>query len=248
MVDKKIYKRILLKFSGSALAGKLKQGIDPQVLDQVATEIGELIKLGVEVGLVIGGGNLFKGALLSTVGLDRITGDRMGMLATIMNSLALRDAFDRAGYPAHIMSAIPMSGIVEHYDQRIAISHLQKGHIVIFAGGTGNPLVTTDTAASLRAIEIKADVLIKATSVDGIYSSDPKNNANAKKFQSITYNELLRQELKIMDLTAFAQCRDHNMRICVINLYKKGALLRVVQGEDEGTIVTREETSYENCK
>ena len=238
MFKKAVYKRILLKFSGSALAGSLKYGIDPEVLDKVAQEVGELISLGVQVGLVIGGGNLFKGALLSAAGIDRITGDHMGMLATLMNSLALRDAFDRAKFKAHVMSAIPMSGIVENYAPRIAISYLEEGHIVIFAGGTGNPLVTTDSAASLRAIETKADILIKATSVDGVFCSDPKKNPNAQKYQAISYTEVLRQELGVMDLVAFAQCRDHNMPICVVNLYKQGALMRVVKGENEGTMVT----------
>lgn len=238
MFKKAAYKRILLKFSGWALAGDVKYGIDPKVLDKVASDIGTLIKFGVEVGLVIGGGNLFRGELLSVAGIDRITGDHMGMLATVMNALALRDAFERAGFAAHVMSAIPMSGIVEHYDQRLAIAHLTKGHVVIFAGGTGNPLVTTDSAASLRAIEIKADILIKATSVDGIYSSDPKKDLTAKKYQKLTYREVLAAELGVMDLTAFSQCRDHNMPICVFNLHKEGALMRIIKGENEGTIVS----------
>jgi uridylate kinase len=238
MFKKTAYKRILLKFSGWALAGEVKYGIDPKVLDRVAKDVGELLNLGIEVGLVIGGGNLFRGELLSDAGIDRITGDHMGMLATLMNALALRDACERSGFPAHVMSAIPMSGIVEHYDQRIAISHLKEGHLVIFAGGTGNPLVTTDSAASLRAIEIKANLLIKATSVDGIYSSDPKKDPNAKKYDKLTYREVLAEELGVMDLVAFSQCRDHNMPICVFNLNKPGALMRVVKGEAEGTVVS----------
>lgn len=238
MFKKAAYKRILLKFSGCALAGEIQYGIDPKVLNQVAKSIGELLSLGIEVGLVIGGGNLFRGELLSEVGINRITGDHMGMLATIMNALALRDACERAGNTTHVMSAIPMSGIVENYDQRLAIVHLKEGHLVIFAGGTGNPLVTTDSAASLRAIEINADILIKATNVDGVYSCDPQIDPNAKKFDRLSYREVLTEELGVMDLGAFSQCRDHNMPICVFNLHKPGALLRVVKGETEGTIVS----------
>jgi uridylate kinase len=207
------------------------------MLDKVAREIGELVDLGVEVGLVIGGGNLFRGKQLAVAGLERITGDQMGMLATVMNALALRDAFEKAGFIAHIMSAIPIHGIVEPYEQRLAITYLKQGKIVIFAGGTGNPLVTTDSAASLRAIEIKADILIKATGVDGIYAKDPKQDPMAERYQSLTYKEVLSQELQVMDLVAFTQCRDHGMRVCVFNLHKEGALLRVVKGENEGTIV-----------
>lgn len=241
MFKKAAYKRILLKFSGLALAGEITYGIDPKILGKVAKEIGELINFGVEVGLVIGGGNLFRGELLSKVGIDRITGDQMGMLATLMNALALRDAFERAGFTTNVLSAIPMSGIVEHYDKRQAIAYLKQKHIVIFAGGTGNPLVTTDSAASLRAIEIKADILIKATSVDGIYSSDPKKDPTATKYKNLSYKEALTKELGVMDLVAFTQCRDHDMRICVFNLNKEGALMRIIKGEDEGTIVKKED-------
>ena len=239
MLGKVTYKRILLKFSGEALTGDTDYGIDPKVLDKLVLEIGELIKHKVQVGVVIGGGNLFRGEILSKAGMDRITGDYMGMLATLMNSLAMRDAFERAGYTTRIMSAISMSGIVDHYDRRKAIYHLNKERVVIFAGGTGNPLVTTDSAASLRAIEIGADILIKATNVDGIYDKDPKKHTDAKCYSNITYKEVLARELGIMDLAAFTQCRDHNVCICVFNLHKKGALMRIVMGKNEGTLVAQ---------
>ncbi|MCB1828121.1 MAG: UMP kinase [Coxiellaceae bacterium] len=232
-----VYKRILLKFSGEALAGDTKYGIAPAVLDRIVSEIGELINLGVEVGVVVGGGNLFRGETLSAAGIGRITGDHMGMLATLMNALALRDACERAGFEARVMSAIPMSGIVDHYDRRKAIYHLSHGEIVIFAGGTGNPLVTTDSAASLRAIETEADVLLKATGVDGIYDDDPAKNPDANLYTRLSYREALQKELGVMDLAAFTQCRDHDLKIIVFNTNKEGALLRVVTGEDEGTLV-----------
>ncbi len=232
-----IYKRILLKLSGEALAGEAKVGIDPAVLDRLAKEIGELVALKVQVGIVIGGGNLFRGETLSKAGLDRITGDQMGMLATMMNALAMRDAFGRAGLETRVMSAIPMSGVMDHYDRRKAMHKLNTGLVVIFAGGTGNPLVTTDSAASLRAIEVQADILLKATQVDGIYSADPRKDPNAKLYKVLSYEEALSKELGVMDLTAFCQCRDHNMQLRVFNLHKPGALRRVVLGEEEGTLV-----------
>ena len=237
MERKPIYKRIMLKFSGEALAGTTKYGIDPKVLDRLAGEVGELVTLGVQVGLVIGGGNLFRGETLSAAGIGRITGDHMGMLATLMNSLALRDAFERAGFATRIMSAIPMSGVVDHYDRRKAIYNLAEGRIVIFAAGTGNPLVTTDSAASLRAIEVEADVLLKATNVDGIYDSDPQLNSGAKRYTTLSYQEALEKELGVMDLAAFTQCRDHKMPIRVFNLHKSNAIIRIITGENEGTLV-----------
>jgi len=237
MTKQPIYKRILLKFSGEALAGTTKYGIDPKVLDRLAHEVGALVHLGVQVGLVIGGGNLFRGETLFAAGIGRITGDQMGMLATLMNSLALRDAFERAGFTTRIMSAIPMSGVVDHYDRRKAIYNLAEGRIVIFAAGTGNPLVTTDSAASLRAIEVEADILLKATNVDGIYDSDPQLNPTAKLYKTISYQEALEQELGVMDLAAFTQCRDHKMPIRVFNLHRQGAIMRIVTGEQEGTLV-----------
>lgn len=234
---KPLYKRVVLKLSGEALMGDRSFGIDPKVLDRMAAEIGELLTLGVEPGLVIGGGNFFRGEALSQAGIGRMTGDHMGMLATVMNSLAMRDALERAGFSTRILSAIPMSGIVDYYDRRKAMDHLTKGRVVLFAAGTGNPLVTTDSAASLRAIEIDADILLKATTVDGIYSSDPLKDVSAVHYKHLTYKEALEKELGVMDLTAFCQCRDHHMKIRVFSLQKPGALLRSVLGEDEGTLV-----------
>lgn len=232
-----IYRRVLVKMSGEALMGKTQFGIDPNVLDRLGKEISEIVELGVQVAVVIGGGNLFRGAALSKVGLDRITGDYMGMLATLMNSLALRDAFERANMSTRIFSAIPMSGVVDHYDRRKAIHHLQQGRVVIFAGGTGNPLVTTDSAASLRGIEVAADAILKATNVDGVYSADPVKNPEATLYKHLTYREALNKELAVMDLAALSQCRDHNVTLRVFNVNKPGALLRVILGEDEGTTV-----------
>jgi len=234
---KPLYRRIVLKLSGEALAGDSPFGIDPTILDRVAKEIGEVAKLNVQVGVVIGGGNFFRGQALHEVGIGRITGDHMGMLATVMNALAMRDALERAEFSTRIMSAIPMSGVVDYYDRRKAIHHLNKGRIVLFAAGTGNPLVTTDSAASLRAIEVEADILLKATNVDGVFDQDPLKNPKATRYRVLSYNEALKKELGVMDLTAFCQCRDHNMKIRVFNLKNPHALLRVIQGEDEGTLV-----------
>lgn len=231
------YRRILLKFSGEALAGKTGYGIEPNVLDRIAKEVRELVEAEVQVGIVVGGGNLFRGESLSAAGIGRITGDHIGMLGTLINALALRDAFERAGIETRIMSAIPMSGIVDHYDRRKAIYHLRHGQVVIFAAGTGNPLVTTDSAASLRAIEVQADILIKATSVDGIYDCDPAKHKDAKRYHKLSYKEALQKELGVMDLAAFTQCRDHNMKIRVFDMHKPDALMRIVMGEDEGTLV-----------
>ncbi|MBS0286324.1 MAG: UMP kinase [Proteobacteria bacterium] len=239
MTASPVYKRILLKLSGEALMGDEHFGIDPKVLDRIASDVGELIKLGVEVGMVVGGGNLFRGKSLSKAGLGRISGDQMGMLATVMNAIAMRDALERAGLSTRIMSAIPMSGFVDHYDRRKAIHHLQRKRVVLFAAGTGNPLVTTDSAASLRAIEIEANVLLKATNVDGVYSADPALNPQAKLYDKITFSQALEKELGVMDLTAFCQCRDHNMPIRVFNINKPKALFRILKGENEGTLVQR---------
>lgn len=234
---KPIYQRILLKMSGEALMGNTPYGIDPAILDRMAHEIGQVVTLGVQVGIVIGGGNLFRGATLAQAGIGRITSDQMGMLATLMNALALRDAFERAHMPTRVLSAIPMSGVVDHYDRRKAIHHLQKGRIVIFAGGTGNPLVTTDSAASLRGIEIEADIILKATQVDGIYTADPALDKEARLYRELTYREALERELAVMDLSSFCQCRDHGMRLRVFNMSKADAILRIVLGADEGTLV-----------
>lgn len=236
-----VYKRILLKLSGEALMGEEAYGIDPKVLDRIADEVGELVNLNVEVGMVIGGGNLCRGKALSKAGLGRVSADQMGMLATVMNAIAMRDALERAGRSTRIMSAIPMSGLVDHYDRRKAIHHLKQGRVVIFAAGTGNPLVTTDSAASLRAIETESDLLLKATHVDGVYSADPAIDPTATLYERISYVRVLEKELGVMDLSAFCQCRDHNMPIRIFNINNPGALLRIVKGETEGTLVEKGE-------
>ena len=235
--EKLAYRRVLVKFSGEALLGDTPFGIDPKVIDRMAVEVKPLVQLGIEVGIVIGGGNLFRGRALSEVGMTRVTGDHMGMLATMMNALAIRDGFERAGIATRIMSAIPMSGVIDVYNRRKAIHNLTQGRVVIFAGGTGNPLVTTDSAASLRAIELEVDLLLKATDVDGIYSADPAKDPNAILYSTLSYSEALEKELGVMDLTAFCQCRDHNISLRVFNNKKDGALLRIMQGKEEGTLV-----------
>lgn len=231
------YKRILLKCSGEALMGKAQFGIDPAILDRIANDVAELISMGVEVGLVIGGGNLFRGKALSEIGLGRVTGDHMGMLTTVMNALALRDALERIDLPARIMSAIPMLGVVDPYHRRKAITHLRNSHVVIFAAGTGNPFFTTDSAACLRAIEIGADIVLKATKVDGIYSEDPVKNPNAIHYDFLTYRQILHDNLQVMDLTAICLCQDHGMPLQVFDMNTPNALRRIVLGEHIGTIV-----------
>lgn len=235
--QKAIYKRIVLKMSGEALNGKSTKAIDPEVLDRVAEDVKSAMALGVQVAIVIGGGNFFRGAKLSEAGITRMTGDHMGMLATLMNALALRDAFERSGMAVRILSAIPMGGIVDHFNRRKAIHHLDSGRVVIFAAGTGNPLVTTDSAASLRGIEIEADVVLKATHVDGVFTKDPLKYPDAVKYRHLTYQEALEKELAVMDLAAFCQCRDYNMPLRVFNMHKPGALLAVLTGYEEGTLV-----------
>jgi uridylate kinase len=234
--DKK-YQRILLKLSGEALTGSESFGIDPKVLDQMALEIGQLVGIGVQVGLVVGGGNLFRGAALSTAGLDRVTGDHMGMLATVMNALALRDALERSNISTQVMSAIPMSGVVDHYDRRKAMRAMDTGDVVIFAAGTGNPFFTTDSSACLRAIEIDADLMLKATKVDGVYSADPMKVKDAVKFEELSFDEVVQRELAVMDLTAILLCRDHQMPVRVFAMEEKGALLSIVRGGNEGTLI-----------
>ena len=234
--DKK-YKRILLKLSGEALTGNESFGIDPRVLDSMALAIGQLVGIGVQVGLVVGGGNLFRGAALQQAGLDRVTGDHMGMLATVMNALAMRDALERSNIATQAMSAIPMTGVVDHYDRRKAIRALSNGDVVIFSAGTGNPFFTTDSAASLRAIETGADLVLKATKVDGVYSADPVKVPDAIKYDRLTYDEVLEKKLEVMDLTAICLCRDHNMPVRVFEMEKPGALLNIVRGGDEGTLI-----------
>ena len=234
--DKK-YKRILLKLSGEELMGEEGFGIDPKVLDRMALEIGQLVGIGVQVGLVIGGGNLFRGAALSAAGMERVTGDHMGMLATMMNALAMRDALDRNNISARVMSAIPMSGVVDHYDRRKAMRYLDSGDVVIFSAGTGNPFFTTDSAACLRGIEIDAELVLKATKVDGVYSADPMKDSSATMYARLTYDEVLEQKLEVMDLTAICLCRDQHMPLRVFRMSKPGALLNIVVGGEEGTLI-----------
>ncbi len=234
--DKK-YKRILLKLSGEALTGRESFGIDPKILDQMALEVGQLVGIGVQVGLVVGGGNLFRGAALQAAGLDRVTGDHMGMLATVMNALALRDALERSNISTQVMSAIPMSGVVDHYDRRKAIRALSNGDVVIFAAGTGNPFFTTDSSACLRGIEVDAELVLKATKVDGVYSADPMKFPDAVRYDRLSYDEVLDKKLEVMDLTAICLCRDHNMPVRVFEMEKRGALLNIVRGGDEGTLI-----------
>ena len=232
------YGRILLKLSGEALgAGGL--GIDPSVLDRTALEIGQLVGIGVEVGMVIGGGNLFRGATLHAAGLDRVTGDHMGMLATVMNALAMRDALERANIQTNVMSAIPMSGVVEHYDRRMAIRHLEAGNVVIFSAGTGNPFFTTDSAACVRGIEIDAEMVLKATRVDGVYSADPLKDPTAVKYEALSYDEVLEKQLGVMDLTAICLARDHQMPLRVFAMQESGALRNAVILGEGGTLVSQ---------
>lgn len=234
------YKRILLKCSGEALMGNASFGIDPSVLDRIATDVAALIKMGVEVGVVIGGGNLFRGKALSKAGLGRVTGDHMGMLATVMNALALRDAMERIDLPARIMSAIPMLGVVDPYHRRKAMTHLRNQNVVIFAAGTGNPFFTTDTAACLRAIEVGADVVLKATKVDGIYSDDPLKNPDAVRYDYLSYRKVLTDGLQVMDATAICLCQEHGMPLQVFDMAAPDALQKIVVGERVGTIVGAE--------
>lgn len=231
------YKRILLKLSGEALMGTGQSGICPQILDKYAKDIAELCQLGVEVGIVMGGGNFFRGKALSEAGLGRMTGDYMGMLATMMNALALRDALDRAHVDSRMMSALPMPGVIDVFERRKALHHLKQGRALIFASGTGNPCFTTDSAASLRGIEIEAELLIKATKVDGVYDKDPSKHQDAKKFDSLSYTQVLQDRLDVMDATAICLCRDYHLPIRVVNIYTPGTLKQVVLGEQIGTIV-----------
>ncbi len=231
------YKRILLKLSGEALLGKEDYGIDPNVVHAIAGEIIEIVKLGVQVGVVIGGGNIFRGAGLAKSGIDRATADHMGMLATVMNALAIQDAFEKAGVNARVMSALKVNEVCEDYIRRRALRHLEKGRIAIFAAGTGNPFFTTDSAAALRAIEIGADVLLKATKVDGLYTADPKKDPDAVKYDVVSFDEVLNKKLAVMDATAIAMCRDYKMPIRIYNMTAPGELKRLMYGEQLGTLV-----------
>jgi len=233
-----LYRRILLKLSGEALMGELDYGISPAVIKRIAAEIAEVQALGVEVALVIGGGNIFRGAGLAGAGMDRVTGDHMGMLATVINSLAVQDALESSGIYARVMSALQIHEVCEDYIRRRAIRHLEKGRIVILAAGTGNPFFTTDTAASLRAIEIGADVLLKATMVGGVYDSDPKTNANASLFDTVSFDKVLIDKLNVMDATAVVMCRDNNLPLRVFNMTEENTLVRAMTDSNVGTLVT----------
>ena len=231
------YKRVLVKLSGEALMGSGEYGIDPAIIKRIALEVQEILNLGVEVAVVIGGGNIFRGAGLARAGMDRVTGDHMGMLATVMNCLAMQDALEAIGTHARVMSAIRINEVCEEYIRRRAVRHLEKGRVVLFAAGTGNPFFPTDTAASLRAIEIGAELLVKATKVDGIYSADPVKDPSAVRYPTLTFDRVLDERLNVMDATAIVMCRDNNLPLQVFNLGNAGDLLRIVQGESIGTVV-----------
>ena len=231
------YKRILLKLSGESLMGDKETGIDPKMLNFFAKEVKKIHDLGVEIGIVIGGGNIYRGLNAEDQGIDRVAGDQMGMLATIINALALQNAFENAGIYTRLMSAISMQAIAEPYIRRRAIRHLEKNRVVIFGAGTGHPYFSTDTAAALRAIEIEADTIIKGTRVDGIYNSDPEKNSDAVKFNEITYQEVMDQNLRIMDLTAITLCRENSLPLIVFNMNEENNLLHLINGNNVGTIV-----------
>ncbi len=231
------YKRILLKLSGEALMGELDYGIDPQVIGRIAGDLDELNRRAVQVAVVIGGGNIFRGKGLADAGMDRVTADQMGMLATVINALALQDALERRGLHCRVMSAIKINQVCEDYIRRRAVRHLEKGRVVVFAAGTGNPFFTTDSAASLRASEIDADLMLKATKVDGVYDADPVKNADAKRYERLTYDEVLTKKLDVMDATAVVMCRDNNIPLRIFNMFREGDLLKAVMGEQIGTAV-----------
>jgi len=238
MSEKTVYKRILLKLSGEALMGECDYGIDPQVISRVATEIVELLEMNVQVAVVIGGGNIFRGAGLAEGGIDRVTGDQMGMLATVINSLALQAALESHGANRRVMSAIQINEVCEDYIRRRAVRHLERGRVVVFAAGTGNPFFTTDSAASLRATEIDAELMLKATKVDGVYDADPMKNSDAKMYKQLSYDQVLRDDLQVMDATAIVMCRDNDIPLRVFNMFHAGDLKRIALGEDVGTLVS----------
>lgn len=231
------YRRVLLKLSGEALMGQLDYGIEPIVIQRLATEIATVGKAGVEIAIVIGGGNIFRGAGLARSGMDRVTGDYMGMLATVMNALAIQDALESLDVYARVMSALQIHEVCEDYIRRRAVRHLEKGRIVILAAGTGNPFFTTDTAASLRAIEIGADVLLKATMVDGVYDSDPVGNPGAKRFETVSYDQVIADKLGVMDATAVVMCRDNNLPLRIFDLTQPNALVQAMSGENVGSLI-----------
>jgi uridylate kinase len=232
------FKRVLVKLSGEALMGQGDYGIDPAIIKRIAGELQELVEMGTKVAVVIGGGNIFRGAGLARAGMDRVTGDHMGMLATVMNALAMQDALESLGLYVRVMSAIRINQVCEDYIRRRAVRHLEKNRVIIFAAGTGNPFFTTDTAAALRAIEINADLLLKATKVNGVYSDDPMKNSKATRYPRLTYDKVLTDKLNVMDATAVVMCRDNRLPLRVFNLNNAGDLPRVVRGDDVGTLVT----------
>lgn len=234
------YRRILLKLSGEALVGEGSHGIDPDVIARIASEIHAVAAAGVQTGVVIGAGNILRGAVLAANGMDRVTGDHMGMLATVINALAMQDALEKAGSACRVMSALPINQACEPYSRARAVRHLEKGRVVVFAAGTGNPLFTTDSAASLRAIEVGADIMLKATKVDGVYSADPLTNSDAILFERLTFDEALERKLGVMDATAMVLCSEHNMPVRVFNIFEAGHLGRIVAGEKVGTLVEQE--------
>ena len=237
---KAAYSRILVKLSGEALMGDVDYGIDPAVIKRIASELNDIVQMGVQLAVVIGGGNIFRGAGLARAGMDRVAADHMGMLATVMNALAMQDALESLGLHARVMSAIRINEVCEDYIRRRAVRHLEKGRVTVFAAGTGNPFFTTDTAAALRAIEINADVLLKATKVNGVYSDDPVRNPNAVRYSRLTFDKVLSDRLNVMDATAVVMCRDNHLPLKVFNLNNPGDLTRIVRGEDVGTTVTFE--------
>jgi uridylate kinase len=235
-----VYKRLLLKLSGEALMGQSGHGIDPQVIQRLAQEIHTVASQGVQLGLVIGGGNILRGAGMAAQGVSRVSGDHMGMLATVINALAMQDALEKSATPCRVMSALSMNQVCESYTTRGAIRHLEQGRVVIFAAGTGNPFFTTDSAASLRAIEIGADIMLKATKVDGVYSADPVTHPDATLYQRISFDAALEQKLGVMDATALVLCSEHDMPVRVFNVFEAGHLGRIVDGQDVGTLVQQE--------
>ncbi len=232
-----VFKRVLLKLSGEALMGEGGYGISPEVLTRAATELKEVVATGVQLAIVVGGGNIFRGVAPTAANMERVTADYIGMLATVMNAMALQDALASQDVPTHLQSAIPLDQIAEPYNRQRALYHLEQGHVVLFAAGTGNPFFTTDTAASLRGIEINADIVLKATKVDGVYSKDPVRHADAIRYNALSYDQVLEQKLAVMDATAVALCREQNLPVRVFNINKPGNVLRIVLGENEGTLM-----------
>ncbi len=231
------YRRVVLKLSGEALMGDLQYGIDPEIVQNIAQEVANIVASGVQVAIVVGGGNIFRGIKGAAAGMDRATADYIGMIATVMNSMTLQDALERSGVPTRVQTAIAMQEVAEPYIRRRAIRHLEKGRVVIFGAGSGNPFFTTDTTAALRAAEIGADVLFKATKVDGVYDSDPRSNPNARRYNTLTYGHVLTQDLRVMDSTAISLCKDNNIPIIVFDLSVPGNISRAVMGEQIGTLV-----------